>query len=96
MAAVGRAAILVPFPYATGDHQLHNARYFIDKDAAELLLDSEVTAATLRERVEGLLNDEKRREELAGRMRSLATPRAADEVAGRLLQAAARDKERRP
>jgi UDP-N-acetylglucosamine--N-acetylmuramyl-(pentapeptide) pyrophosphoryl-undecaprenol N-acetylglucosamine transferase len=94
-AAVGRAAILVPFPYATGDHQLHNAHYFTEKYAAELLLDSKVTAATLRERVEGLLNDDKRREELAGRMRSLATPGAADEVAGRLLQAAARDKERR-
>lgn len=93
-AAVGRAAILVPFPYATGDHQLHNARYFTEKDAAELLLDSEVTAATLRERVEGLLNDDERREELAGRMRALATPGAADEVAGRLLRIAAREKER--
>jgi UDP-N-acetylglucosamine--N-acetylmuramyl-(pentapeptide) pyrophosphoryl-undecaprenol N-acetylglucosamine transferase len=92
-AAVGRAAILVPFPYATGDHQLHNARYFTEKGAAELLLDSAVTAAALRERVEGLLNDDERREELAGRMRSLATPKAADEVAGRLLRLAARDKE---
>ncbi|MDP8949844.1 MAG: undecaprenyldiphospho-muramoylpentapeptide beta-N-acetylglucosaminyltransferase [Actinomycetota bacterium] len=90
-AAVGRAAILVPFPYATGDHQLHNARYFTEKGAAELLLDSEVTAATLRERVEDLLNDKERREELAGRMRALATPGAADEVAGRLLRAAEKE-----
>ncbi len=95
-AAVGRAAILVPFPYATGDHQLHNARYFTEKGAAEMLLDSQVSAAALRERVEGLLNDDDRREELAGRMRSLATPRAADEVAGRLLRVAAREKERGP
>jgi UDP-N-acetylglucosamine--N-acetylmuramyl-(pentapeptide) pyrophosphoryl-undecaprenol N-acetylglucosamine transferase len=88
MAAVGRAAILVPFPYATGDHQLHNARYFTEKGAAELLLDSEVTAPALRERVEVLLEDEERREALAGRMRALATPEAADEVAERLLRAA--------
>jgi UDP-N-acetylglucosamine--N-acetylmuramyl-(pentapeptide) pyrophosphoryl-undecaprenol N-acetylglucosamine transferase len=88
-AAVGRAAILVPFPYATGDHQLHNARFFTEKGAGELLPDSEVDAATLRERVERLLEDERRREELAGRMRALATPGAADEVAGRLLRAAA-------
>jgi UDP-N-acetylglucosamine--N-acetylmuramyl-(pentapeptide) pyrophosphoryl-undecaprenol N-acetylglucosamine transferase len=92
-AAVGRAAILVPFPYATGDHQLHNARYFTEKDAAELLMDSEVTAATLRERVEALLSDDERREELARRMRSLATPGAANEVAERLLRVAAREKE---
>lgn len=88
VAAVGRAAVLIPFPYATGDHQLHNARYFTEKDAAELMLDSEVTAGSLRARVEELLDDEGRREELSERMRSLATPGAADEVAGRLLGAA--------
>ena len=91
VAAVGRASILVPFPYATGDHQLHNARFFTEKGAAELLIDSEVTAATLRERVEALLEDDERREVLAGRMRGLATPGAADEVAGRLLRAAERE-----
>jgi UDP-N-acetylglucosamine--N-acetylmuramyl-(pentapeptide) pyrophosphoryl-undecaprenol N-acetylglucosamine transferase len=87
-AAVGRAAILVPFPYATGDHQLHNARYFTEKGAAELLLDSEVTAATLRDRVQELLNDGERREKLARRIRALATPEAANQVAERLLRAA--------
>jgi UDP-N-acetylglucosamine--N-acetylmuramyl-(pentapeptide) pyrophosphoryl-undecaprenol N-acetylglucosamine transferase len=93
VAAVGRASILVPFPYATGDHQLHNARFFTEKGAAELLMDSEVTAATLRGRVEALLEDDERREVLAGRMRGLATPGAADEVAGRLLRAAEREGE---
>ncbi|HSL01165.1 MAG TPA: UDP-N-acetylglucosamine--N-acetylmuramyl-(pentapeptide) pyrophosphoryl-undecaprenol N-acetylglucosamine transferase [Rubrobacteraceae bacterium] len=87
-AAAGRAAILIPFPYATGDHQLHNARYFTERGAAELLLDSEVTASALRGRIERLLEDEERREELARRIQTLATPRAADEVAERLLRAA--------
>jgi UDP-N-acetylglucosamine--N-acetylmuramyl-(pentapeptide) pyrophosphoryl-undecaprenol N-acetylglucosamine transferase len=90
-AAAGKAAILVPFPYATRDHQMHNARYFTEKGAAELLLDSEVIAPTLRRRVEILLSDEERREELAGRMRALATPQAADEVAGRLLRVAQKE-----
>lgn len=87
-AAVGRASVLVPYPYATGDHQLHNARYFTEKDAAELMLDAGVSATALRDRVEGLLNDDTRREGLARNMRALATPQAADEVAGRLLAAA--------
>jgi UDP-N-acetylglucosamine--N-acetylmuramyl-(pentapeptide) pyrophosphoryl-undecaprenol N-acetylglucosamine transferase len=88
VAAVGRAAILVPYPYATGAHQLHNARYFTEKNAAELLRDNEVAAKTLRARVEALLEDEPRREELAKNMRALATPKAADKVAERLLEAA--------
>ncbi len=86
-AGAGRAAILIPFPYATGDHQLHNARYFTEKDAAELMPDSEVDARTLRERIENLLKNTQRRDELARRMKSLATPGAADAVAERLLAA---------
>jgi UDP-N-acetylglucosamine--N-acetylmuramyl-(pentapeptide) pyrophosphoryl-undecaprenol N-acetylglucosamine transferase len=85
IAAAGKAAILIPFPYATGDHQLHNARYFTERGASELMLDAEVTAETLRGRVEDLLKDDERREMLAGRMGALATPRAAAEVAARLL-----------
>ena len=87
-AAVGRAAILVPFPYATGGHQLHNARYFTEKSAAELLSDDEVTAEILRARIEELLRDRSRREMFAGNIRALATPAAAGEIAGRLVEVA--------
>jgi UDP-N-acetylglucosamine--N-acetylmuramyl-(pentapeptide) pyrophosphoryl-undecaprenol N-acetylglucosamine transferase len=87
-AAAGRAAILIPYPHATGDHQLHNARYFTEKGAAELLMDAAVSAQTMRRHIEDLLDDDTRREELAERMRSLATPGAADAVAERLLRAA--------
>jgi UDP-N-acetylglucosamine--N-acetylmuramyl-(pentapeptide) pyrophosphoryl-undecaprenol N-acetylglucosamine transferase len=87
VAAVGRAAILIPFPHATGDHQLYNARYFTEKGAAELLNDDEVTAETVRARVEKLLRDDPRREACADNIKALATPEAAGEVAGRLLKA---------
>jgi UDP-N-acetylglucosamine--N-acetylmuramyl-(pentapeptide) pyrophosphoryl-undecaprenol N-acetylglucosamine transferase len=90
IAAAGKAAILIPFPYATGDHQLENARYFTERGAAELMLDAEVSPEALRDRVEGLLNDG-RRAELAGRMGALATPNAAGEVARRLLGAAGKE-----
>ena len=87
VAGAGRASILIPFPFATGDHQLHNARYFTEKDAAELMPDSEVDAQGLRDRIENLLENTERRDELARRMKSLATPGAADVVAERLLAA---------
>jgi UDP-N-acetylglucosamine--N-acetylmuramyl-(pentapeptide) pyrophosphoryl-undecaprenol N-acetylglucosamine transferase len=87
IAAAGSAAILIPFPYATGDHQLHNARYFTERGAAALMDDAEVDAASLRRRVEDLLEDDGRRERMAELVRGLATPDAAGEVAGRLLHA---------
>ena len=88
IAAVGRAAVLVPFPYATGEHQLHNARYFTERGAAELMPDAEVDASSLKRRVEELLHDDERREAQSRNMAALATPGAADEVARRLLRAA--------
>ncbi len=94
VAAVGRAAILIPFPYATGDHQLHNALYFTEKGAAELLNDDEVSATTLRARVEGLLREGPRRDAYATNIKALATPEAAGEIADRLLEAT-REKGRR-
>ncbi|CAN5726470.1 undecaprenyldiphospho-muramoylpentapeptide beta-N-acetylglucosaminyltransferase [soil metagenome] len=91
-AAVGRASMLIPYPHAAGDHQLHNARYFTERGAADLLMDSDVSPETLRRRIENLLNDRKLREEFAARMGELATPDAADNVANRLLRAV-KDKE---
>ena len=88
VAAMGRAAILIPYPYATGDHQLYNARYFTEKGAAALLADYEVTPNSLRTCVEGLLGDATHRERLAEKMQDLATPGAASEVAEKLLEAA--------
>ncbi|WP_232226508.1 UDP-N-acetylglucosamine--N-acetylmuramyl-(pentapeptide) pyrophosphoryl-undecaprenol N-acetylglucosamine transferase [Rubrobacter radiotolerans] len=90
LAAAGRASVLVPFPHATGDHQLHNARYFTERGAAELMLDSEVEPGPLRKRVEALLSDDARRRKLSENIRSLATPDAAREVARRLVAAGER------
>ncbi len=95
VAATGRAVVLIPYPHATGDHQLHNARYFTQRGAAELMLDDEVTANSLRARVEDLLKDNARRKRLASNMQTMATPEAAREVAERLLTAATITKVRR-
>ncbi len=53
IAAVGAAALFVPFPFAVDDHQTHNARFLVDQGAAWLLPQSamspEKLAATLRQ-----------------------------------------------
>ena len=47
LAAAGVASILVPFPHAVDDHQTTNARFLADRDAAILLPQSELDAASL-------------------------------------------------
>lgn len=43
IAAVGAAALLVPFPSAVDDHQTHNARFLADQGAAWLRAQAELT-----------------------------------------------------
>jgi UDP-N-acetylglucosamine--N-acetylmuramyl-(pentapeptide) pyrophosphoryl-undecaprenol N-acetylglucosamine transferase len=56
IAAVGAAALFVPFPFAVDDHQTTNARFLADAGAAWLVQQAQLTPASL---VEMLLNMER-------------------------------------
>ena len=47
IAAVGAAALFVPFPAAVDDHQTHNARFLAEQGAAWLMPQSTLTAQSL-------------------------------------------------
>jgi UDP-N-acetylglucosamine--N-acetylmuramyl-(pentapeptide) pyrophosphoryl-undecaprenol N-acetylglucosamine transferase len=47
LAAVGAAAVFVPFPSAVDDHQTHNARFLVDQDAGWLMPQGELTPHAL-------------------------------------------------
>jgi UDP-N-acetylglucosamine--N-acetylmuramyl-(pentapeptide) pyrophosphoryl-undecaprenol N-acetylglucosamine transferase len=91
LAVVGVASVLVPYPYATDDHQTGNARFLADAGAAILMPQSTLSA----DRLAGLLADFSQQrdmlEEMAGRARELALPDAARRVATLCLQAAGID-----
>lgn len=55
LAAAGRPALLVPFPFAAGGHQEANARAAQARGAALLLLEGELSAERLAAEVRGLL-----------------------------------------
>jgi UDP-N-acetylglucosamine--N-acetylmuramyl-(pentapeptide) pyrophosphoryl-undecaprenol N-acetylglucosamine transferase len=90
VAAHARPAILVPYPHAAADHQASNARWMADGGAAVVLDDGELTAARLREAVDGLLADRARLAAMARAAAALARPDAARDVAEELRAAAVR------
>src|SRR3954468_13815511 len=59
--AAGKAAVLIPLPTATDDHQRKNAEALSTTGAAELLLQRDLTGATLAARVLALAADRERR-----------------------------------
>jgi UDP-N-acetylglucosamine--N-acetylmuramyl-(pentapeptide) pyrophosphoryl-undecaprenol N-acetylglucosamine transferase len=57
LAAVRRAAILVPFPFASDNHQEKNARLFVDRGAAELMVQGKSSGKDLAGKIRALVED---------------------------------------
>jgi len=76
----GRAALLIPFPHAAGDHQTANAVALAEKGAALHLDQSHLSGERLAELLAGLCNDRRRLEEMAGSARTFGRPDAAERV----------------
>jgi UDP-N-acetylglucosamine--N-acetylmuramyl-(pentapeptide) pyrophosphoryl-undecaprenol N-acetylglucosamine transferase len=84
IAAAGKPAILVPYPYATGDHQTRNAQHFVRAGGAVCVPESELV--TVPELARSLLADPGRLSVMGERMRRAARPEAAAAVADGLLE----------
>jgi UDP-N-acetylglucosamine--N-acetylmuramyl-(pentapeptide) pyrophosphoryl-undecaprenol N-acetylglucosamine transferase len=83
VAAAGRAAVLVPSPNVTADHQTKNARYFEVAGGAVVVPERELTRVP--EIVRALLAEGERLAAMGDAMRRAAKPRAADEIAEELI-----------
>ncbi len=90
IAAHGRAAVLIPYPHATGDHQSSNARWMQQAGAAVVIPDEELTSARLAQEVGGLLADPSRLAAMSRASAALARPDAAAEIAREVLAVARR------
>ena len=81
LAAAGKPAILVPFPYAADDHQLRNAEAFAAAGAARLILDREMTGQRLFDEIMTLAAAPGLLERMGQAARRLARPGAARRAA---------------
>jgi UDP-N-acetylglucosamine--N-acetylmuramyl-(pentapeptide) pyrophosphoryl-undecaprenol N-acetylglucosamine transferase len=88
IAAIGRAAIFVPFPFAADDHQRANAESLSKSNAAVCIIQREATPAKLAREIGALLEDAARREAMANAARRMGRPHAARDIAEDLLHLA--------
>jgi UDP-N-acetylglucosamine--N-acetylmuramyl-(pentapeptide) pyrophosphoryl-undecaprenol N-acetylglucosamine transferase len=93
IAAAGKPAILVPYPFATGDHQALNAEHFVRAGGAIMV--PELELADVADLVRSLLDDPERREKMSKAMLRAARPGAAGEIADELI-ALAQNSAKRP
>jgi UDP-N-acetylglucosamine--N-acetylmuramyl-(pentapeptide) pyrophosphoryl-undecaprenol N-acetylglucosamine transferase len=86
--AAGRPAILVPYPYATADHQAANAAWMSEAGAAETIADDALSASLLAGRVSSLFENGSQLAAMSAAAASLAKPDAARKIADEVLAAA--------
>lgn len=88
IAAAGKPAILVPFPYAADDHQRHNAEGLARLGGARILLEAELNGESLHRTVTELAREPEKLLEMGRASRRAARAGAAAIAARTLIEEA--------
>jgi UDP-N-acetylglucosamine--N-acetylmuramyl-(pentapeptide) pyrophosphoryl-undecaprenol N-acetylglucosamine transferase len=75
--ACGKPSILIPFPFATADHQRHNAEALQKQGAARMILQNDLTPERLAQEIDSLLADEVNLKNMADQSKKMGKPKAA-------------------
>jgi UDP-N-acetylglucosamine--N-acetylmuramyl-(pentapeptide) pyrophosphoryl-undecaprenol N-acetylglucosamine transferase len=89
--AAGKPAIFVPFPAAADDHQNVNARALERAGAAVVVEESNLGASYLVDTIAALIGDAGRLRSMSAAAKSLAHPKAVEEIAEMVSQLVGRD-----
>lgn len=80
LTALGRAALLVPYPFAANNHQEFNARFLMDAGAAEMILNKDFTGEVFAGKINQFLTEPEHLARMEAASRKLAKPAAAKEI----------------
>ena len=86
-------AIFVPLPHAAEGHQEKNARVLVQAGAAEIILQKELTAALLKNKIDQLILDEQKLAQFKANLGKFQHPDAAAEIASRVIQLAKKNQQ---
>jgi UDP-N-acetylglucosamine--N-acetylmuramyl-(pentapeptide) pyrophosphoryl-undecaprenol N-acetylglucosamine transferase len=82
----GLPSLLIPYPYATGRHQEANARALQRAGGASVLLDDQLSARTLADRIVGLVDHRERLRAMADRSLAFGRPDAGTRLAELVIE----------
>lgn len=81
---LGKASILIPYPYAAADHQTYNAKTLVNVGAAIMIANQDVRAK-LKNELLALLADDTRRQKMGQACKLLGKPDAGAMIAQQVL-----------
>lgn len=80
LTAVGKPAVLIPYPYAAANHQEHNARKLEDMGAARVILEKDLDGQVLASTIMELCDNEQLRREMQRASSAFGKADAAEKV----------------
>jgi len=86
LAALGKPSILIPFPYATHDHQVMNANSLMSTGAADMILEKDLTGGSLAEKIKGYMQHTDELERMSSLAFKAGMPRAAELIVDQLIE----------
>lgn len=89
LAALGKPAILIPYPYASALHQRKNAEIFTKKRAAEMINETDLIPDTLIKKIDQLFSNPRKLEELSVNILKISNQingSAAEKIVNELLK----------
>jgi UDP-N-acetylglucosamine--N-acetylmuramyl-(pentapeptide) pyrophosphoryl-undecaprenol N-acetylglucosamine transferase len=80
LAVCGKAAILIPYPYAAHQHQLINAQKLAELGAARMIVDAALSGPLLAQTILHFYFHPEEREKMEEEILQVGRPRAAEEI----------------
>lgn len=83
--AAGKASILIPSPYVAENHQYHNAMALVNRGAAEIIEQKDLTAQSLTAKVDELMADKDKLRSIGENAKKMAILNANEKIAQIIL-----------
>lgn len=78
--ALGTPAILIPSPYVPNNHQYFNAKALVDKDAALMIEEKDLTADALNKKINDIINNEPKLKKMKENALALGNPKVLEDM----------------
>ena len=78
--SIGMPAILIPSPFVPNNHQYYNGKALIDKNAAIMIEEKDLSGQLLNQTINDLINDDERLKELSDNARKLSNPNVLNDM----------------
>ena len=80
LTAIGKGALLIPYPFAADNHQVLNAKTLSDAGAAEVILQKELSGRSLARKIEHYASNHRALNNMALKAKKLGRPDAAKAI----------------